>query len=139
MICLLKTLTELIARNPGQRINYDALAKDLKRSKPTIISYINYLEYALILRLVRNLRPGFLATSRKMRKAYMSNAAFSYIFSPELGKVIENLILQELDAEYYFRENNAEIDFILNRQKQLPMEIKYGKVELKQFLHALDR
>jgi len=136
---LLKTLTELVAGNPGMVINYDALAKDLRRSKPTIINYINYLEYALILKLISNLRPGFLATSRKMRKAYMSNAAFSFIYSHEIGKVMENLVLQELDAEYYFRKNKAEIDFILNKEKRLPIEIKYGKVELKQFLRALDK
>jgi len=98
----------------------------LKRSKPTIINYISYLEYALILKLVRNLRPGFIATSRKMRKAYLSNVAFSYISAaPEdLGKVIENLILQELEAEYYFRDNATEIDFILKNGKIVPVEVK---------------
>ena len=138
---LLKTLVELVARNPGLRINYDALARDLKRSKPTIINYISYLEYALILKLVRNLRPGFMATSRKMRKAYPNNVAFSHIFAaPEdIGKVIETAVLQELDAEYYFRDNTTEIDFILKDGKIVPVEVKYGKVELKRFLRALDK
>ena len=138
---LLKTLVELVARNPGLRINYDALSRDLKRSKPTIINYISYLEYALILKLVRNLRPGFMATSRKMRKAYPNNVAFSHIFAFEnsFGKVIETAVLQELDAEYYFRDNATEIDFILKNGKIVPIEVKYGKVELKQFLRALDK
>ena len=35
---LLKTLIELVARNPGLRLNYDALSRDLNRSKPTIIN-----------------------------------------------------------------------------------------------------
>ena len=139
---LLKTLVELVARNPGLRINYDALSRDLKRSKPTIINYINYLEYALILKLVRNLRPGFLATSRKMRKAYPNNVAFARIFAPEAdpGKVIETAVLQALDAGYYFRDNHTEIDFILKSGKIVPIEVKYGtNVELKQFTRALNK
>jgi hypothetical protein len=139
---LLKTLVELVARNPGLRINYDALSRDLKRSKPTIINYINYLEYALILKLVRNLRPGFMATSRKMRKAYPNNVAFARIFAPEanIGKVIETAVLQALNAEYYFRDNHTEIDFILKSGKIVPIEVKYGKkVELKQFTRALNK
>ena len=137
---LLKTLVELVARNPGLRLNYDALSRDLNRSKPTIINYIAYLEYALMLKLVHNLRPGFMATSRKLRRAYPGNIAFSYMFTEkDLGKVVENLVLQELDARYYFRDNAAEIDFILKNGKIVPVEVKCGKVELKQFIRALDK
>ena len=137
---LMKTLVELVARNPGLRINYDALSRDLNRSKPTIINYIAYLEYALMLKLVHNLRPGFLATSRKLKRAYPSNVAFSYLFADkELGKVVENLVLQELDAQYYFRDNASEIDFVLKNGKIVPIEVKYGKPELKHFIRALDK
>ncbi len=139
---LLKTLVELVATNPGMRINYDALSRDLKRSKPTIINYISYLEYALILRRVRNLRPGLMATSRKMRKVYPTNVAFARIFAPEsspgIGRVVETVILQELDAEYYFRDNTTEIDFILKNGRIVPVVVKYGgEPELKQFLRTL--
>lgn len=138
---LLKTLVELVAKNPGMIINYDALSRDLSRSKPTIISYVSHLEYALILRLVRNLRPGFMATSRKMRRAYLTSASFAYIFAKpeEMGRVIENLVLQEIDAHYYFRDSSTEIDFILKNGKTVPIEVKYGRVHLKQFLRALDK
>lgn len=143
---LLKTLVELVARNPGLRLNYDALSRDLDRSKPTIINYIAYLEYALMLKLVHNLRPGFMATSRKLRRAYAGNVAFSCMFmfaEKDPGKVVENLVLQELDARYYFRNKSVEIDFILKNGngKIVPIEVKYGKVEpeLKQFIRALDK
>ena len=138
---LLKTLVELVARDPGMIINYDALSRDLSRSKPTIISYVSHLEYALIIRLVHNLRPGFMATSRKMRRAYLTSASFAYIFAApeEMGGVIENLVLQEIDAYYYFRDSSTEIDFILKNGKTVPIEVKYGRVHLKQFLRALDK
>jgi predicted AAA+ superfamily ATPase len=138
---LLKTLVELVARNPGLRINYDALARDLKQSKPTIINYVSYLEFGLILKLVHNLRPGFMATSRKLKRAYPSNVAFARIFvtGDDLGRVIETLMVQELDARYYFRDNSAEIDFILKNGTILPIEVKYGKPDPAQFRRALDK
>ena len=138
---LLKTLVELVARNPGLRINYDALARDLKQSKPTIINYVGYLEFGLILNLVRNLRPGFMATSRKLKRAYPTNVAFARMFVIEdnLGKVIETLMVQELDARYYFRNNSTEIDFILKNEKILPIEVKYGKIDPLQFCRALNK
>jgi predicted AAA+ superfamily ATPase len=76
-----------------------------------------------------------------MRKAYPNNVAFSHIFASEnnFGNVIETAVLQALDAEYYFRDNATEIDFILKLKNGeiVPVEVKYGKVELKQFLRAL--
>jgi predicted AAA+ superfamily ATPase len=83
-----------------------------------------------------------MATSRKMRKAYPNNIAFARIFAPEanIGKVIETAVLLALDAEYYFRDNHTEIDFILKSGKIVPVEVKYGKkVELKQFTRALNK
>jgi predicted AAA+ superfamily ATPase len=138
---LLKTLVEFVARDPGLIINYDELARDLKQSKPTIINYFGYLEYALILKLVRNLRPGFLATSRKLKRAYPTNVAFAHLFATNnnRGKVIETLLVQELDARYYYRDNSTEIDFILKNGKILPIEVKYGKIALAQFCRALDK
>jgi predicted AAA+ superfamily ATPase len=138
---LLETLVELVARNPGMIINYSALSRDLSRSTTTITNYISHLEYALLLKRVRKLRPGFMATSRKMSRAYLASAALPYIFAaPEgIGRVIENLVQQELDAEYYFRDSNTKIDFILKDGKIVPIEVKYGKTDPKQFLHALDK
>ncbi len=134
---LLKTLTELIASEPGLIINYDSLAKSLQRSKPTIINYIYYLEYALVARLLKNFRVGVLSASRKMKKLYFSNAAFCFLYSKKpndeayFGKVIENLIVQETGAEHYFREN-GEIDIIVKRQKDfVPIEVKYGRSQIE--------
>ncbi|MFH0862584.1 MAG: ATP-binding protein [Candidatus Altiarchaeota archaeon] len=142
---LLKTIVELTADHPGMIVNYDALKNDLKRNKQTIMSYFTYLEYALILKLVANIRPGFLSTSRKMRKAYHTSTAFplSIARNPDdtlMGRVVENLMVQELDAEYYFRDKGFEIDFIIKKGgKTIPIEIKYGKPDASKFAKALAR
>lgn len=129
---LLKTLIELIAKNPGMIINYDALSRDLKRSKKTIMDYFFYLEYALLIKIVANHRPGFLVASRKMKKVYVSNTALSFVFVNDffsdkfLEKIAENLAVIETNAKNYYR-NKYEVDIILKLEnKVLPIEVKYG-------------
>ena len=65
---LLKIIVQMAASEPGMIVNYDRLARDLGRSKVTIANYFDYLKYALILQEVKNLRPGFLVSSRKAKK-----------------------------------------------------------------------
>jgi predicted AAA+ superfamily ATPase len=140
---LLKTLVELTAKNPGLIVNYDSLSRDLKRNRQTIMSYFQYLEYALIIKFVSNIRPGFLSTSRKMRKAYPTSTAFPLAYErmpgEDLqGKILENLVLQELDAEYYFRDKNVEVDFIIKKDGGVTaVEVKSGKTDAKEFARAL--
>ncbi len=146
---LLKTLVEMTAHNTGFILNYDSVSKSLQQSKPTLINYVNYLEYAIVIKLVKNLRRGFLSTSRKMKKMYFSNAAFCFPYSraqineSNFGKIIENAVLQETDAEYYYREGSVEIDFILKTATSIiPVEVKYGKeIDIQKFasiVKALD-
>ncbi|MDI6887986.1 MAG: hypothetical protein QMC98_05030, partial [Candidatus Thermoplasmatota archaeon] len=130
--------------SPGMVLNYDSLSRDLKRSKTTIINYISYLEYALILRLVYNYRKGFVSSSRKLRKIYLTNVSISFALVPHfytekfLEKVIENLVINKLNAKNYYR-NNYEIDAVIKTSKGiLPVEGKYGKIEAKKILKFLE-
>lgn len=142
---LLKTIMEIAANTPGFILNYDSLSDDLKRSKQTIMDYIYYLEYALVIKPVSNLRAGFLSTSRKLRKIYFTNTGFysAYLNWPieqnVFGKIVENAVLQEMGLKYYYREGKKEIDFISKEGKKiLPIEVKYGKVEKEAFMNILD-
>lgn len=134
---LLRTLVEMIGTNPGFTLNYDSLSKDLKRSKPTVINYFNYLEYALVIKLVKNLRKSVMSSSRKMKKVYFSNAAFCFPFLQTpldgalFGKVVENFVVQETGANHYFRINGKELDFVVRTVKGfVPIEVKYGKFDI---------
>jgi predicted AAA+ superfamily ATPase len=140
---LLKTIIEMVSVNPGMIVNYDSLSRDLKKSKPTIMSYFQYLEYALVLKTISNLRPGFLSTSRKMKKCYPSSTSFPFLYlrdpdSAQMGKIAETLVLQECGFEHYTRDKKLEVDFILKRGKRIvPVEVKYGKAENEKFMEAL--
>ena len=140
---LLKTLIEMIAREPGFIINYDALSRDLHKNKRTIIEYFFYLEYAMLIKIVANYRGGFLVSSRKLKKAYVTNTALSFtlienFYSDKvLEKIAENFAVMETDAKNYYR-NKYEVDIILKKGKNiLPVEVKYGKVEIDSMLKFL--
>ncbi|MDI6708348.1 MAG: ATP-binding protein [Candidatus Thermoplasmatota archaeon] len=136
---LLNILIKMVAESPGMVLNYDSLSRDLKRSKTTIINYISYLEYALILRLVYNYRKGFVSSSRKLRKIYLTNVSISFALVPHfytekfLEKVVENLVINKFNVKNYYR-NNYEIDAVIKTSKGiLPVEVKYGKIEAKKY------
>jgi len=140
---LLKTLIELIANQPGMIVNYDALSRNLKKNKKTIIDYFFYLQYALLIKIVANYRENFLVSSRKMRKAYIANTAISFALVPDfysdsfLEKIAENFAVIETDAKNYYR-NKYEVDIILKIGKEiLPVEVKYGKAEINSTLKFL--
>ncbi|OQX50826.1 hypothetical protein B5M47_02915 [candidate division CPR3 bacterium 4484_211] len=142
---LLQVLIEMIARNPGMIVNFDRLSCDLKRSKVTIINYFEYLKHGLVIREVKNLRPGFLITSRKAKKVYPTNTAFCFAYREDfyqdeiLQKVAEVAVAEFLDARFYFR-NNFEVDFVLKKEGEVvPIEVKYGKIDKKQITKFLEK
>jgi predicted AAA+ superfamily ATPase len=142
---LLKTLLEMIIIEPGMIVNFDKLARDLHRSKLTIINYFEYLKYALIVKEVKNLRPGFLVSSRKGRKIYPTNSSFCFAYRDDfyqekvLQKIAEVATVNFLEALYYFR-NSFEVDVVIkSRNEILPIEVKYGQVEEKSIIKFLDK
>lgn len=140
---LLRTLIEMVCRQPGMIINFDSLSQDLGRSKVTLMNYFAYLKYALIVRELKNLRPGFLVSSRKRKKIYPTTSAFCFAYQDNfyqegvLQKIAEVAVVNQTQANHYFR-NAYEVDVILKRKNQvLPIEVKYGKVETKSILRFL--
>lgn len=142
---LLRSLVEMVSREPGMIINFDRLSRDLRRNKITLINYFEYLKYGLIIRELRNLRAGFLISSRKAKKVYPLNTAFCFAYRQDfyqerfLQKAGETAVANFLNASYYFR-NNFEVDFILKRgEKTIPVEVKYGKVDKKGISRFLEK
>lgn len=134
---LLKTLIEMAANNPGMTINFDRLSKDLKRNKKTIIDYFFYLEYSMLFRIIANYRKGFLISSRKMKKVYLTNTSIPFAFVENfysnkfMEKLAENFAVIESGAKNYYR-NKCEIDIILKYGKNIiPIEVKFGGIETK--------
>lgn len=142
---LLRTLIEMFSREPGMIINTERLARDLGRTKVTILNYLHYLRYSLLIREVKNLRANFLVASRKNKKIYPTSSAFGFVFNPDfysqkfLEKTAELVVAEKINAEYYYR-NGLEVDFVQKAgNKIMPIEIKYGAVDQKQVEIFLDK
>lgn len=130
-IGLLENLTDIFLKTPGFVLNFDNLAKSLRRDKRTLMNYVHYLKFSLLINLVSNFRTSVLAASRKNRKVYP--AATSLVFalygkfdSGVLGGVLETAFCSEAEAKYYLKKGKMEIDFLItgNGKTVVPVEIK---------------
>jgi len=139
---LIDKLIKLILANPGAIININSLARDLGASKITISNYLKFLETSLIIKSISNFRHSFLSSSRKLKKYYPATTSLTYsyfkeVFEKDFGKILETYIVNALDAKYYYRKNNKEIDIILQKDKDIiPIEIK-EKIEEKDIQNFL--
>lgn len=109
---LLSALSELFLSNPGMILNLSSLARDLRVGKQVLEEHLFFLEFAKIIRVVKNFRPSMRAESRKMKKIYPFHLALSFPYHPSLdrGKILEALVAQRM--ERYWREGSREVDFI---------------------------
>jgi len=139
---LLKNLVEMFCRNSGMILNYEKLSRDLKRNKVTLINYVYYLHFSMLIKFVKNIRKSFLASSRKMKKVYVTNTAFIYAYEDPLisfDKFLETYVCNALDLEYYYR-NSFEIDFIQKNEEIKAIEVKssLNESEILQFKERLE-
>jgi predicted AAA+ superfamily ATPase len=122
---LLYTLLELFYKEPGYYLDYDNLSKNLRISKNTLYKHIFYLEFCYLIRIIKNYRPSTLSTSRKLRRVYPYWWNLAYCYSDNKDKILESLVLSQIDGKYYWRELEKEIDIIKIESKNiLPIEIK---------------
>jgi hypothetical protein len=127
---LLERIVKLIFSNPGAILNINSLSKDLGKNKITVSNYLKFLESALLIRVLSNFRPSFLASSRKLRKYYPTTTSLIFsvskdFFRKNIGKVLETYVVNSINAKYYFRKLGKEIDIILVKEdKILPVEVK---------------
>ena len=120
---IIRILAEYIFENPGIILNIDALSRDLGRHKKTIRNALNYLELSFLIKRTSNLRGSFLATSRKNKKGYPLHPCLA--LTKDEDKILETVVRSEINAQYYWRRNNKEVDFILKKEDDIiPIEVK---------------
>lgn len=122
---LLQTLTEIFLSEPGIYLNTDSLSKDLKKSKNDINSHIRLLELGYVIRIVKNFRGSVLSASRKLRRVYPYHPSLIQGILKEVvePKMVECFVRSHLDAEFYWRKEKREVDFV---HKGMPVEVKYS-------------
>ena len=119
---ILRVLARYIAEMPGTILNVDSLSRDLGRHKKTVRNALLYLELSFLIRRLYNLRGSFLAASRKNPKAYPFHPSLA--IGRDEDRLFETLIASELNAKYYWRKGNMEVDFVLKNGELIAVEAK---------------
>lgn len=140
-IPLLNSLVSIFFAEPGMILNIDSLSRTLKKRKQEIERHIYMLEFAKIVRIVKNYRPSALSESRKLRKVYPYDISLALAENPSLekGKITESLIVSRLDIKRYWREGTKEIDCLIGDGKELiPIEVKAADVLKEEYIKNLN-
>lgn len=122
---LLLTLLRIFYAEPGIYLDYDNISKDLKISKKTLLQHVFFLEFSYLIKRIRNLRISTLTSSRKLQRAYAKWWTLTYCYTENYDDIMENVVASYMDADYYWRKEGKEIDFlIVDNKKILPIEVK---------------
>jgi len=132
----LNTLRELIfllMQRTGSKVDISKLASELKVSRPTIYSYLNFLSGTYFLHLI----PPFSKSADKevsgAKKIYFCDTGILNSFANiSEGALFENAVFNILkqygNLKYYQKRSGVEIDFILSEQN-IAFEVKNTTTE----------
>lgn len=127
---LLNNLIKLILNAPFYTIS--SLTKSLRSigfdtGKATISRYISYLEQSFFLKNLELHTPSIKKRAKAHRKPYFVDNAFLFRFSTEFshnfGRLMENLVYNQLTHVYYWQNyQGKEIDFVI-REKEMNKQL----------------
>jgi predicted AAA+ superfamily ATPase len=131
-VLLLEKLVNIFLTQPGQYLRIDELAKELGRAKTTLYKALFYLEFSFLIKRVLNFRPSVRAASRKFARIYAYHPSLLLPFDANEDQFAENLVLFELGAKYYWRDNEKEIDFLKDSTLvEVKLKAKIGKEDTR--------
>lgn len=140
-------LWAMLAHYHGSIINYSELSKSLEISVPTVQSYIEFLENAFLIRLLKPYAGNLKKRLVKSPKVYIRDSGILHHFlgiktrdelfaHPKLGASWEGFVLEQIiaklgsDCKYYFyrTQDGAELDLIVEYTSEnvVAFEIKLG-------------
>lgn len=132
---VIEELLKIIAEIPGMLLKFDSLASDLSRTRQTISKYVFYLENSFLLDLIYNYSGSFITSAKKLKKVYLSHPCLVTALKDSkenIGRLVENQIINELGVEFFHRKQQKEVDAVLRGEDSIvPVEIKYKKQILR--------
>lgn len=142
-ISLVESLLNIFMEDPGQLVEVSSLAAELKVSRQTLANYLKYLEDSFLIHKLYNFSRSRRKVERKLKKYYPAVVSPRLLFSKEdssRSKVLEWLVVTQKKADFFWRDPyKNEVDVIQTEGKLTPIEIKYGKIELKGLLSFMKR
>jgi uncharacterized protein len=131
----LESIIKIISKEPGQIIDLVSLSSDLKVSRQTISIYIQYLLDSFLIKKIYNYSKNTRKSEKKLKKYYPTIIDKDLIFNKELlfkSKVFETIIINQTQVNFFWRDDyKNEVDGIFVGKETIPLEIKFGKIEIK--------
>ena len=120
-------LTELLIRRNGSALETTSLSKETLLTRPTVNNYLEILETTHVIRRIRPFHGGGRREILSQPKCYafdtgfvVHNCGWKELRSSDCGNLLENLVLDELEAKFpslsihYWRDKQKrEIDFVI--------------------------
>jgi len=130
---ILSQMFNIIAKEPGQMIQMDKIARELNISRQTASNYLDYLEKSFLIKKLYNFSRNARKTQTRLKKYYPVILFSEEIENREIfGSVFETFIVNELDAEFFWRDTyKNEVDVILKEKEIIPIEIKVSSIDTK--------
>jgi uncharacterized protein len=142
-IPLLESILTIIMDEPGQIIELSKLSRDLDITRQTLSNYMRYLEESFLIRKLYNYSNSKRKVERKLKKYYPTILSPTLLFKTDSlsqSKVFESMLVNQLNAEYFYRDPyKNEVDIIQLNEPLKPIEIKYGKIETDGLLKFMDK
>ncbi len=133
-MAVLEGLLDLLMDEPGQLINMASLGKDLGITRQTLSLYLRYLEESYLVRKLYNYSKNRRKAERKLKKVYPACPSPDLFFKEDdrsRSRAFECSVVNQLKAEFFWRDPyKNEVDVIRDGTSPLPIEIKYGKIEM---------
>jgi hypothetical protein len=143
---VLKGLLRVAASNPGLLTDYETLAGELGVSRKTLANYVAYLEKAFLLQKCYNFSRNLLTSEKRLKRLYLTSTTFLFSLAEplEMGKAVENLVVNAAQAKFFWRDVRHEVDAVLVEGKRIiPVESKYrnniSRKDIKGLLKFMER
>ncbi|MFU8845006.1 MAG: ATP-binding protein [Bacteroidales bacterium] len=139
---VLRDLILLLFQRIGSKLDISKLASTLSTSRPTIYSYLNFLEQTYFISLISPYSKNVDREISGAKKVYACDTGFVNLFARvDVGNLLENAVYNCIrhqgKVNYFQKRTGAEIDFILP-ERSIALEVK-TKTDMKDIekLHEL--
>lgn len=126
----------LLAARVGSKIDISKISSELGISRPSIYSYLNFLEKTYFISLLSPFSQSINGEVRGAKKVYFcDNGLLNYLVNLPEGVLFENAVFNILkkygDLNYYQKYKGGEIDFILNKKIGFEVKLKSTLTDIK--------
>lgn len=130
-----ESVVRIIMNDPGQIIEVNSLANQLGLQRAVVSNYLVLLEKAFLVKRLFNFSKNERKSARKLKKYYPVILPPILLFKEDsLSRsiVFESILVNQLGGDFFWRDQyKNEVDVILTDNELIPVEIKFGRIELK--------